>query len=116
MQIFNYKQAGHGLLQQAIFVGGGGRGSTGKRFIEERIKLSFQMQPPSGRRLAISNIFFTALNALFQLSSEIAVIFFCFTTLKYFTTIHQQQVQIVFLASRLESREMRDCSRKNDQS
>ena len=24
MQIFNYKQAGHGLLQQAIFVGGGG--------------------------------------------------------------------------------------------
>ena len=30
----------------------------------------------SGRRLAISNIFFTALNALSQLSAEIAVIFF----------------------------------------
>ena len=84
-------------------------GSTGKRFIEERIKLSFQMQPPSGRRLAISNIFFATLivgsitsrcsgnepeifsgrkagpegaaeieptlNALSQLSSEIAIIF-----------------------------------------
>ena len=44
MQIFNCKQAGHGPLQQTNFVGGGG--STGKRFIEERIKLSFQMQPP----------------------------------------------------------------------